>query len=570
MENNDNNVQNQVNQNVKEMHQPKEKKSNGNKAKGFVVFVFLVLFLGAGFGLGYLFAGKWDPFKENNNTTTNNTATNNAVETKSAKKIDESKPWVYDAEYLKGKEEKKVDYDISNEKYSTKECIIAPYINVDSEEAKKANQEIEEITTKQYTTFGKKDGESIYYVTKIDYLYSNNDNAIFVLVLYNTSITGTGSEIDSIKTYNIKIKNQNNDDSNVIGGYSKEAINSKIEEFSKNGNQDGDKLKMVDNEYFVYNNKLYIVCTGGYTSGGVRSSNNYVLFDVDNMQEIPYYQIKEVLTGKEESQNKNAETLQSQTTAESKQDFSVFSQYKGKKYRNEDFNTTPEAFKEYCILTFDENGKPTIKMGYKSDNNTECYFQTKETSNLKSDGAAGTTYVTFDFTAWTAGGDTTGNATISFSNVTENDYSMTVSAKVNYNTGSKEYNNIKVKPVGQTASENATIDVLKNRVYESEKKENSFWYKVEFDEKGNPTITEGYLAGGVSQIVDTYRRFTDVSSEGAAGSVYVTFSYRLLNETGDKVEGRLKYSNNTDNKEIYLKMYNKDNNENEVMLKQVK
>ena len=69
---------------------------------------------------------------------------------------------------------------------------------------------------------------------------------------------------------------------------------------------------------------------------------------------------------------------------------------------------------------------------------------------------------------------------------------------------------------------------------------------------------------------DTYRRFTDVLSEGAAGSVYVTFSYRLLNETGDKVEGRLKYSNNTDNKEIYLKMYNKDNNENEVMLKQVK
>lgn len=76
---------------------------------------------------------------------------------------------------------------------------------------------------------------------------------------------------------------------------------------------------------------------------------------------------------------------------------------------------------------------------------------------------------------------------------------------------------------------------------------------------------EGYNANGVSQIVATYRRFTDVSIDNAAGSAYVTFSYRLLNETGEKVEGNLKYSNVTENDSIYIKLNTTNNKEIELV-----
>ena len=302
MENNENNVQNQ------------EKKQSKGLSVGLVV-IMLIAVLIIGIGGGYLLSKNDSLFSKNetksngNNSNTNqsdnNTSTqNNTTEQiKVGKKIDESKPWVYDAEYLKNKEEKKISIDYSNETFSTLSNLKIPYINVDSEEAKKANQEIENIAIEQYNKFGKQDGEITYYITSIDYLYSYNGDNLSVLMFYNTNISGTGSKIDSIKSYNLKLDNKNNEDKDNIGGYSKDSIKSKIDEFSKKENSEGDKLNIVDGEYFIYNNQLYVICTGGYTSGGVRSSYQYTLFDVNNTKEIPYYQIKEVLENKKSQQN---------------------------------------------------------------------------------------------------------------------------------------------------------------------------------------------------------------------------------------------------------------------------
>lgn len=71
MENNENNVENQVKEKIKKKEAPK-----GNAAKGFVVAALLIVFLAIGFGLGFLIAGKWNPFEEKKN----NTAGNNTVE----------------------------------------------------------------------------------------------------------------------------------------------------------------------------------------------------------------------------------------------------------------------------------------------------------------------------------------------------------------------------------------------------------------------------------------------------------------------------------------------------------
>lgn len=296
MENNENNVQNQ------------EKKQSKGLSAGLVV-IMLITVLIIGIGGGYLLSkndilfNKNETQSNNNNNnksqSQNNSNTDNENKTtEQSKKIDDSKPWVYDAEYLKNKEEKKINLDYSNETYSAISKLKIPYINVNSDEAKKANQEIEKIATEQYDLFGKQDGESIYYITSIDYLYSYNGDTLSILMLYDTSISGTGSNSKSITSYNLNINNTNDENKNSIGGYSKDVIQSKIDEFSKEENSEGDKLEMVDDEYFIYNNQLYVICTGGYTSGGVRSSNQYTLFDVNNVKEIPYYQIKEVLDNK--------------------------------------------------------------------------------------------------------------------------------------------------------------------------------------------------------------------------------------------------------------------------------
>ena len=84
------------------------------------------------------------------NTTNNNTTNNNAVETKTGKKIDESKPWVYDAEYLKDKEEKVKTNKENSLTFKSTEQIKLPYININSEDARIANDEIKVFEEKAY------------------------------------------------------------------------------------------------------------------------------------------------------------------------------------------------------------------------------------------------------------------------------------------------------------------------------------------------------------------------------------------------------------------------------------
>lgn len=330
--------------------------------------------------------------------------------------------------------------------------------------------------------------------------------------------------------------------------------------------------KRIDTDKFEYeetNKDILELCGGVYrTQFTIHQDNTIGIVTImASSASDPYCGGGVTLAGKYAKSDEKSNNIANTTS-----DYSVFSSYKGRIYKNEDFNTITGSdsgvTKEYCILTFDEKGKPTIKIGYRSDNMTEAYFQTEEISNLKSEGAAGTTYVTFNFNAWTAGGDTTGSATISFNNVSENDYTMRVSVKVNSDTGAKEYNNIIVKQVGQTAMDSLLLPDLKNRIYEGQENLTGLWYKVEINEMGKPTITVTSGQGDEKQIVDTYKRFTDVYSEGAAGHTYIYFSYRLLNETGDKVQGVLGLSNNTDNNDIQLRLDN--TGESWAILKRIK
>lgn len=573
MENNENNVQNQVKENE---NNPQK---SGKKLTIVLSIIVLILVLALCVFAGLLISGNGNKIinqvEEKIVQNDNN---------KTSKKIDESKDWVYDADYLK--ENKKIYQDSAKtEEYAvnSNKDLIVPYININSEYAKTVNENIKALYDDYYSKYGteyknpynKESKEYNHYVLEYD-KYVNDNILSIVITLSEVPVIvdgGAGGGTFTKYTYNFNLDTLNeatlNDMAIKCGFESEYDVTSKIKEWEEKQRNiliKADQLyifKGVQNgKYFIdENGKLNFLYRFSTSSTG----DSPEIIEPD--KEIEFFYTEEqaneqIKINNEENQNNN-KIINKQSITE---DYSVFTSYKNRTYKNEDFNTTPDMQKEYCELKFDANGKPTVKVGYKSDNNTECYFQTKDISNLKSDIAAGTTYVTFDFTAWTPGGDTTGNATISFSNVSE-DYTMTVSAKANFDIGTREYNNIKVKAVGQTAVENFVLPEFKNRIYENQDNLTGLWYKLEFDENGKPTITITSSEGENKQIVDKYTRFTDVYSDGAAGTTYINFSYRLMNETGNKVEGHLGYSNNTDNNELRLKL---NNLKSEIMVKRVK
>lgn len=102
-------------------------------------------------------------------------------------------------------------------------------------------------------------------------------------------------------------------------------------------------------------------------------------------------------------------------------DYSVFSTLANLDYENE-YSKNKDVQTAYCYkIKFDQNGKPTINISSVHDLYNETIFETTEITNIKQDVAAGTSYVTFDFTAWAPGGNATGSAKMRFSNVSEND-----------------------------------------------------------------------------------------------------------------------------------------------------
>lgn len=553
MENND--FQKDVNnvaENVKPENGKVKKSANKEKRKTVVLIVILlVLMLIIGVLAGIFISGNGKMITDNIEKVTEK-----KEENKTSKKIDESKPWVYDADYGNNKTVKTIKPWNNEVNPNSKDDLVVPFININSAAGEKANKAIKALYEEMYENYAA-DGEGISKKgCSLKYKFYENKNILSVVIENSNFVVPGGAGKCPLYIYNFNLEtleNATNEELAKQTGYDsisevEELINEWVAREKTGDEIGGSFVGLVKDTYFIDgSNKLNFV----YTVGAA-GTYDYAK-KVDEVKET-------------KSNNNSKDANQTNNTESQTKDYSVFTSFKGRTYKNEDFNTWANTAKEYCELSFDKEGKPTIKIGYKSDVNSECYFETKDISNLKSEGAAGTTYVTFDFTAWTPGGDTTGNATIGISNVSEN-YTMTVSAKANFDIGIKEYNNIIVKSVGQNAIEYFVLPEFKNRVYESQDNLTGLWYNLEFDENGKPTITIISSEGENKQIVDKYTRFTDVYSDGAAGTVYINFSYRLLNETGDKVEGYLGYSNNTDNNELRLKL---NNTKTEIMVKRVK
>ena len=167
----------------------------------------------------------------------------------------------------------------------------------------------------------------------------------------------------------------------------------------------------------------------------------------------------------------NIDESQFETINQTTTNFSSLEQFKNLFYKKSNVKTNIEGVYNFYELCFDKEGKPTIKVGTKSPEQTEVFFVSQEVKNIKTDVAAGTVYVTFDFTAWSPGGDTTGAGTIRYSNVNNNSQ-LGLKATVNIDGRTVEYSDngnyvevIKLDVTGYTFKDESTDNAEEITVY---------------------------------------------------------------------------------------------------------
>lgn len=123
-----------------------EVKPKNKKLTIVLVSVIIVLLIAIGVCVGLWFAGdttkiinnKEEVVKEEENTS---------------KKLDETKPWVYDADYNKDKEVKTVNND-EGTVWKSSDTLKYPYVNINSKYAEKVNSEIKANFEKNYEHYG--------------------------------------------------------------------------------------------------------------------------------------------------------------------------------------------------------------------------------------------------------------------------------------------------------------------------------------------------------------------------------------------------------------------------------
>lgn len=168
--------------------------------KGLVIITIilgvLVVILG-----GYIV---YDKFIENNNNVQNDingNQENNANES-GVSKLDSTKGWVHEANYdLPTNKESYYGYS-DHTKLISADDLVVPYINIDSDDAKKANQEIYKLYEDLINTFNDNLKEEIWF-TLVEYKTYTNNNIISVVI--TTESVGTDVPMYKHYTYSFNL-----------------------------------------------------------------------------------------------------------------------------------------------------------------------------------------------------------------------------------------------------------------------------------------------------------------------------------------------------------------------------
>lgn len=281
MENNE-----KINVNNSEINNKENNPKQNNSKTIILIVITMILILAIGIGGGFLLANK-----ENNanNTNTTEIKTNKQEQTKTSKKIDESKPWVYDANYGENKTNKVVENDNNSNK-----DLKVPYINIDSEDAQKANEEIKNIYEEMYSKYGDKTsyGAKIIYLS--DYKFYENGNILSVVLRTGDAVINGGAGTSKTYIYNFNLetlKNATLKEMAVLCGFNSESdVENKVKQWEKKQEElakaNPDKVAaqmmgVVDGQYFVDNDKkLNFICIS------LAAGNYYTPWVVEPNKEI--------------------------------------------------------------------------------------------------------------------------------------------------------------------------------------------------------------------------------------------------------------------------------------------
>ena len=280
----------------------------------FLVFIIVILLIVISGGIGWYF-GKEGKLFNNNNTV---------EEVKTSKKIDESKDWVYNAEYIK--ENKKIYADSAKtEKYAVNsdKDLVVPYININSEYAKTVNNTIKSLYDNYYLKYGSEKIDSYgdeyknYYHYTLNYETHLNDNILSVIIkLQDMDIVvdgGTGGGIITLYTYNFNLDTLNEatlDEMAIKCGFtSGQEVISKIREWEDKQFQ---YLKN-DNSADIFNgiqNDKYFIDENGKLNFIYKTSTSSTLDHaqpVEKDKEIEFFYKKEtnVIANESNSNNEN-------------------------------------------------------------------------------------------------------------------------------------------------------------------------------------------------------------------------------------------------------------------------
>lgn len=234
----------------------KKQQKNGKNKMIVLIVIVLILLLVVGVIVGVIISGK-------GTTIINQTEEKSNVEAKeeekTSKKIDESKDWVYDAEYVKDKENKVVDGY-----YNSNKELVVPYININSKDAEEANKQIEAIFEEIYSKYGEKNSEKVRILYQSKYEWYENENILSVVINVVDSVVNGGAGTSKLYIYNFNLDTLNNatldEMSKVCGFKSSKDVTSKIaqwEDRQRNYEKNNPDMiaaqleKVANNQYFI-------------------------------------------------------------------------------------------------------------------------------------------------------------------------------------------------------------------------------------------------------------------------------------------------------------------------------
>ena len=162
------------------------KKNNKGVISLLIVIIIILLVLCVLFARGTISFNSNETIdndiNENVNDNNNNDNNDNIL------KLDSSKEWVYDADYnLPTNKESYYGYSDHTKLISASDLVL-PYINIDSADAKKVNQEIYKLYEDLITKFNENLKEEIWF-TLVEYETYTNNNIISVVI--TTESAGT-------------------------------------------------------------------------------------------------------------------------------------------------------------------------------------------------------------------------------------------------------------------------------------------------------------------------------------------------------------------------------------------